>query len=110
MTNHRHNHFFNWLSPFFDVLIRPPEVARHRALLNLPKGALLVDAGGGTGRVSQHLAAPGIKVVVCDVNRPMLRQTRSKNGLFPLQADAEALPFAIKGKVKPRSILSLSFI
>ena len=49
MINHRYNRFFDWLSPFYDVLIRRPEVARHRALLNLPKGALLLDVGGGTG-------------------------------------------------------------
>jgi demethylmenaquinone methyltransferase/2-methoxy-6-polyprenyl-1,4-benzoquinol methylase len=94
MIDHRHNRFFNWLSPFYDGLIRRPEAARHRALLNLPQGALLLDLGGGTGRVSQHLAAPEITVVVCDVNRSMLRQTRRKQGLWPLQADAAALPFA----------------
>ena len=93
MINHRYNRFFDLLSPFYDVLIRRPEVARHRALLNLSAGALLLDVGGGTGRVSRHLAAPGINVVVCDVNRSMLRQTRRKKGLWPLQADAAALPF-----------------
>ena len=94
MINHRHNRFFDWLSPFYDGLIRRPEAARHQALLNMAKGALLLDLGGGTGRVSQHLAAPGINVVVCDVNRSMLRQTRHKKGLWPLQADAARLPFA----------------
>ena len=94
MINHRYNRFFDWLSPCYDILIRPPETARHRALLNLSEGAILLDVGGGTGRVSQHLSAPGINVVVCDVNRSMLRQTKHKKGLRPLQADAAALPFA----------------
>ena len=94
MNTHRHNRFFDWLSPFYDGLIRRPEAARHQALLNLSQGALLLDVGGGTGRVSQHLVAPGINVVVCDVNHSMLRQTRRKKSLWPLQADAATLPFA----------------
>ena len=86
--------FFDWLSPIYDFLIRKPEVARHKALLNLPPGGCLLDVGGGTGRVSQHFAAHGAKVVVCDINWSMLHHTRRKRCLMPLQADAAMLPVA----------------
>jgi demethylmenaquinone methyltransferase/2-methoxy-6-polyprenyl-1,4-benzoquinol methylase len=68
-------------------------VGRLKALLKLPPNSRLLDGGGGTGRVSQHFAAPESTVVLCDVNQSMLNQTKSKEGLLPLQADAVALPF-----------------
>ena len=92
MMNQR-DRFFHWLSPIYDYLIRRPEVDRIKALLNLPPKGCLLDLGGGTGRVSQYLAAPESNVVVCDVNRSMLNQAKRKKGLLPLQADAAALPF-----------------
>jgi ubiquinone/menaquinone biosynthesis C-methylase UbiE len=52
----------------------------------------LLDAAGGTGRVSGALAASAGCVVVCDASPNMLRQARQK-GLETVQSELEALPF-----------------
>ena len=53
----------------------------------------MVDVGGGTGRVSSHFSGLTANVLVCDINRSMLKKARCKKALLPLQADAEDLPF-----------------
>lgn len=84
---------FHRLAPFYDYLIRPPQVDRLKDLLNLSRDHYLLYLGGGTGRVSYHFTGLGAKVLVCDINRSMLKQAKRKKGLIPLQADAARLPF-----------------
>jgi ubiquinone/menaquinone biosynthesis C-methylase UbiE len=84
---------FHWLAPFYDYLIRPSQADRLKDLLNLSQDNYLLDLGGGTGRVSRHFMGLGAKVLVCDINRSMLKQAKRKKGLVPLQADAARLPF-----------------
>jgi demethylmenaquinone methyltransferase/2-methoxy-6-polyprenyl-1,4-benzoquinol methylase len=86
--------FFRWLSPFYDHLIRRPEIDRLTALLRMPSNGRLLDVGGGTGRVSQHFTSSFACVVVCDINRSMLIQSRRKKWLLPIQSDASVLPFS----------------
>lgn len=64
----------------------------HAPLLDaaLGKRALVLDIGGGTGRVARRLSAP--RVVVVDRERAMLRRARAKR-LDVVLADARALPF-----------------
>ncbi|MBC7224670.1 MAG: class I SAM-dependent methyltransferase, partial [Anaerolineae bacterium] len=53
---------------------------------------LLLDLGGGTGRVVQALGCRSERVVVADISEGMLRQAYAKG--FPcVRAAAEALPF-----------------
>ena len=69
---------------------------RHDLLLqhlDARPGDLLLDIGGGTGRVAQHLAAAGVRVLVVDPSPSMLNATRAK-GLPGVRALAEQLPFA----------------
>jgi SAM-dependent methyltransferase len=61
--------------------------------LALPIRGLLLDAGGGTGRVAAALQARTGGVIVVDVSRGMLRRAAQK-GLATLLAPAEALPLA----------------
>jgi ubiquinone/menaquinone biosynthesis C-methylase UbiE len=61
--------------------------------LDLHPSLRLLDAGGGTGRVSASLRDRVREVVVADVSRGMLQQAAGK-GLPSLCAPAEALPFA----------------
>jgi ubiquinone/menaquinone biosynthesis C-methylase UbiE len=63
-------------------------------LLALPVDGWLLDAGGGTGRISGGISSQTSGVVVADASLPMLRQARPKVGLFPARAQAERLPFA----------------
>ena len=84
---------FHRLAPFYDYLIRRPQADRLRDLLDLPPNGVMVDVGGGTGRVSSHFSNLTANVLVCDINRSMLKQAQRKKALSPLQADAENLPF-----------------
>jgi ubiquinone/menaquinone biosynthesis C-methylase UbiE len=93
MTSTNQDWFFRRLAPFYDYLIRWPQVNRLKALLNLSPNGYLLDLGGGTGRVSRNLVTPATTVLVCDINRSMLNQAKRKKGLLPLQANAADLPF-----------------
>lgn len=84
---------FHRLAPFYDYLIRRPQADRLRDLLDLPPNGVMVDVGGGMGRVSSHFSGLTANVLVCDINRSMLKQAQRKKALIPLQAAAEDLPF-----------------
>jgi ubiquinone/menaquinone biosynthesis C-methylase UbiE len=62
-------------------------------LLNLPSNGLLLDAGGGTGRVGVSLRSFIKDVIVVDPSMGMLRQAKGKS-LLTVCAPAERLPFA----------------
>lgn len=84
---------FDRLAPFYERLIPPPDPAVLGGLLDLAPSHALLDAAGGTGRVSAALAASAGRVVVCDASPRMLEQARKK-GLETVQAELESLPFA----------------
>ncbi len=88
----RHGHF-NFIAPFYDKLFGSMRHAQLMTHLDAQAGELLLDIGGGTGRVAQHLAAAGVQVVVVDPSPAMLKSTREK-GLPGVRALAEQLPFA----------------
>ena len=84
---------FGILAPFYDLFLgrgRPKRLAR---FLTIPEGGVLLDAGGGTGRVSRHLLAEAGQVVVSDISFPMLFEARKKGGFLLSLAPAETLPF-----------------
>jgi demethylmenaquinone methyltransferase/2-methoxy-6-polyprenyl-1,4-benzoquinol methylase len=62
-------------------------------LLALPPDGLLLDAGGGTGRVAQALRSMVGEVIVADLSRGMLCFA-AKKGLATAYAPVEHLPFA----------------
>lgn len=84
---------FHCLAPFYDYLIRRPQIHRFKELLDLPPNGVMIDVGGGTGRVSHHLTEFTANVCICDINRSMLKQAKRKKTVIPLQADAVRLPF-----------------
>jgi len=88
----RHGHF-NLIAPFYDKVFGS---MRHKQLmthLDVRPGDVLLDIGGGTGRVARHLAAAGAHVVVIDPSPGMLAGTQAK-GLAGVRALAEQLPVA----------------
>jgi ubiquinone/menaquinone biosynthesis C-methylase UbiE len=84
---------FNLIAPFYERVIRPPDPERLKSLLRLPVAGRLLDAGGGTGRVTTQLRPLIDEVVISDLSAGMLQQARQKGDLWPLQAHAEKLPF-----------------
>lgn len=87
------NLLFNVVAPLYDRLMSRPDAGPLAEALGLPVDGLLLDAGGGTGRVSRLLASWVGGVVVCDASRQMLARTRPA-GLEAVQGHAERLPFA----------------
>jgi ubiquinone/menaquinone biosynthesis C-methylase UbiE len=84
---------FGFLAPFYDYVIPPPDLRRLRERLRLPTAGRLLDAGGGTGRVSSQLRHLIDEVIISDVSVSMLKQAHVKGKLQPAQAHAERLPF-----------------
>lgn len=66
---------------------------RWNQLLELPVEGWLLDAGGGTGRLSRPFCSEKLRVVVADVSWGMLRQATRKPCLYPALGEAESLPF-----------------
>ena len=85
---------FGLLAPFYERVIPAPDVSRLAELLNLPASGRLLDAGGGTGRVSSQLRPFVDDLVVTDVSHGMLAQAQVKGDLELSLAHAETLPFA----------------
>jgi demethylmenaquinone methyltransferase/2-methoxy-6-polyprenyl-1,4-benzoquinol methylase len=84
---------FDLIAPVYDRLMIPAFPQRLRSLLKLPVSGRMLDAGGGTGRVSAGLQGLVGQLVICDISLPMLTRARVKRGLTPVNARAEQLPF-----------------
>jgi ubiquinone/menaquinone biosynthesis C-methylase UbiE len=84
---------FDWLAPHYDRLISSSHREIWMRLLDPEPGSLLVDAGGGTGRVVQRMDCSWCRVIVADASFKMLRQAAEKPGLSALQSFTESLPF-----------------
>ena len=93
-----HNHFhymnshFNLLAPFYDQVIQFTDLDKMLQVLDLPNAGILLDAGGGTGRVALALRPHVGSVIVADVSWGMLLQARQKN-LVTTSTETEHLPF-----------------
>ncbi|HEY52796.1 MAG TPA: methyltransferase domain-containing protein [Caldilineae bacterium] len=87
----RYGHF-NWIAPIYDRVFGE---MHHEVLfghLQAKPGQLVLDIGGGTGRVAQGLADIGAHIVVVDPSPQMLDGTLEK-GIPATRSLAEALPF-----------------
>ncbi len=87
---------FSLIAPFYDRAFPLKKVERLIEKLDLPVSGVVLDAGGGTGRVSQAIHSLASHIIVADVSVGMLRQVRIKNRLFPVQSMSEKLAFADK--------------
>lgn len=85
---------FGFLAPFYDRFIGPPDAGRWKTLLDLPADGRLLDAGGGTGRVSAQLRPLVSQLVISDESVGMLAQARVKRLSCTAVAAVERMPFA----------------
>lgn len=84
---------FEWLSQYYDRLFKSSNPDRIIKLVDLPISGSILDAGGGTGRISQQLVGMASSIVVVDYSLGMLRQASGKNGLQTVCAQTEKIPF-----------------
>lgn len=85
---------FGLIAPLYDGVMRTPNAEMLYSLARMEDTTRLLDVGGGTGRVSQHLRASAPEAWVLDLSWGMLRQVKGKPALIPCQGQAEALPFS----------------
>ena len=84
---------FDIIAPFYDRVIHKLDLKRLTDLLKLPTSGRMLDAGGGTGRVSSRLRSMIDEIVICDLSLSMLKQARNKGRLLTVQTHVEKLPF-----------------
>jgi ubiquinone/menaquinone biosynthesis C-methylase UbiE len=84
---------FDFLAPFYDRFIKTKDLSKLIQLIDLPTNGNLLDAGGGTGRISIGLATLTGSTIIADLSLGMLRQAAGKNGVVMLCSHTEALPF-----------------
>ena len=86
------NHF-DLLAPVYERFIKPIDPNQLVSLAGLPVAGLLLDAGGGTGRISYSLMDSVKGIVIADSSIGMLEQARTKAGLKIVCSYTEKLPF-----------------
>jgi ubiquinone/menaquinone biosynthesis C-methylase UbiE len=84
---------FSLLAPFYELFIRPKNPEKIRSLAYLPSDGIVLDAGGGTGRVAQYFRGNAAQILIADESLKMLRETQKKGGLQPVLSLTENLPF-----------------
>jgi len=84
---------FNFLAPIYDRVIQPKTPDTLTSLMKLSPPDLLLDVGGGTGRISQYFSGQVQQIVVADLSFKMLGMSQLKDGLSPVNSHSEKLPF-----------------
>jgi len=84
---------FGFIAPFYDRVIQMGSPEKLISLADLPIDGSLLDAGGGTGRVSQALKGYVQRLVIADLSYGMLQQANLKNGFHTVCSHTELLPF-----------------
>lgn len=84
---------FGLLAPYYERLIKPKTPELLSDLLRLPVNGMLLDAGGGTGRVAQYFVGKARRVVVADLSCQMLAEVNKKSGVQAICSATESLPF-----------------
>lgn len=91
MTN---NFLFDLVAPLYDRVIGFDTTSQLIPLLNLTGTERLLDAGGGTGRITEIIAPYAGETWIGDLSMPMLRQAQSKHMASLANTSTTALPFA----------------
>ncbi len=84
---------FGFLAPFYDKLIKPKAPETLWEFAQLPTDGLLLDAGGGTGRVAQFMVEKAARVVLADLSLEMMSQAEEQADLLRVCSHTEGFPF-----------------
>ena len=84
---------FDFIAPIYERAIPLRDVKKMIQLIGLPIQGALLDAGGGTGRVSKAIKEYAGSVFVSDLSLGMLKQASGKDGLNLTCTHTEFLPY-----------------
>ncbi len=84
---------FGILAPHYENFIHLKDPQKIINAAKLPVDGAILDAGGGTGRVTQAFSGMASQLFVADVSLKMLLQASFKHGLLPVCSYTEKLPF-----------------
>ncbi len=83
---------FSIIAPIYEKVISPRPNERLLSILKNDSKGLLLDAGGGTGRIAQFLGEKAERILILDASMGMLRQIKMLEHLEPICALSEHLP------------------
>ena len=86
------NHF-DFIAPVYDRFIKINNVDRLTNIISLPENGILLDVGGGTGRISKAVKKTMDRVFVADQSFEMLHQINPDQDLNPVCMLSEELAF-----------------
>ncbi|HWQ83597.1 MAG TPA: class I SAM-dependent methyltransferase [Anaerolineales bacterium] len=84
---------FGWLAPLYERVIKPRLSDPLYEVAGLPVKGMLLDTGGGTGRIAQNLVGLAGQVVVADLSLQMLKEAVKKDHLKVVNSASERMPF-----------------
>jgi len=84
---------FGIMAPFYETIIKPKPPDGLFNLLDIQENDIVLDVGGGTGRITQFISQINVRVFVLDESMKMLNQATRKGGLLPICGASEHLPF-----------------
>lgn len=84
---------FGFIAPYYDRVFKPGNRDDLISLAALPIDGMVLDAGGGTGRIAQFLREYAPQVVVADLSFEMLTQAQEKDSLLTACSHTERMPF-----------------
>lgn len=84
---------FGFIAPFYERAIPLRDVNKMIQLIGLPIQGALLDAGGGTGRVSKAIKDYAGSIFVSDLSLGMLKQASGSDGLNLTCTHTEYLPY-----------------
>lgn len=84
---------FGFMAPIYDRLIKPKAPEYLWDFMELPTDGLLLDAGGGTGRLAQFMLEKSAGVVLVDLSKEMLIEARGKGEFMRVCSHTEGFPF-----------------
>ncbi len=72
---------FKLVARIYDRIIKPKnEISWQKIICDFGSDSILLDVGGGTGRIANSMEKCFRKIIIYDVSLPMLKETRNKNG------------------------------
>jgi ubiquinone/menaquinone biosynthesis C-methylase UbiE len=84
---------FDLLAPLYDKVIGYKDPEKIVELGRFPVDGIVLDAGGGTGRISHALLGQASQFVVLDLSFGMLQKAAKKGGFVTVNSHTELLPF-----------------